>query len=154
MSGFHFSKIPKFKIRRGKVVEDISPLPHVPSAASDPRATLLQMSEVTTDNSSYIPPVSEVTSEVPSTSIPARLVPSPGSARQSEKRKASAKSREEAFWAPTSSSPGKYEYINIRSRRDELDPTVLGKLPPPAAIATASVHKYWTSAFGKVVDDA
>ncbi|KAL2478931.1 hypothetical protein Fot_47945 [Forsythia ovata] len=107
MSGFHFSKIPKFKIRRGKVVEGISPLPPVPSAASDLGTTLLQMPEVTTDNSSYIPPVSEVTSEVPSTSIPARLMPSPGSAKQSEKRKASTKSREEAFWAPTSPSPGK-----------------------------------------------
>ncbi|KAL2538479.1 Uncharacterized protein Fot_19870 [Forsythia ovata] len=46
------------------VVEDISPSPPVPSTASDPGATMLQMSEMTTDNSSYIPPALEVTSEV------------------------------------------------------------------------------------------
>ncbi|KAL2489620.1 hypothetical protein Fot_42912 [Forsythia ovata] len=34
-----------------------------------------------------------------------------------------------------------------------LDPTILGKLPPPAAKTTASVHKYWTSAFGKAADN-
>ncbi|KAL2549929.1 hypothetical protein Fot_11459 [Forsythia ovata] len=135
-------------------VEDISPLPLVPSATSDPEATVLQTPEVTTDNSSYIPPAPEVTSKVSSTSIPARLVHLPGNARQSEKRKASAKSGEEAFQAPTSPPPSKYEYINIGSRRDDLDPTVLGKLPPPTAIAAASVHKYWTSAFGKAADDA
>ncbi|KAL2538505.1 hypothetical protein Fot_19896 [Forsythia ovata] len=85
---------------------------------------------MTTDNSSYIPLALEVTSEVSSTSIPARPVPSPGSASQSGKRKAGAKSGEEAFQAPTSPSLDKYEYINIGSHRDELDPTVLGKLPP------------------------
>ncbi|KAL2478971.1 hypothetical protein Fot_47985 [Forsythia ovata] len=35
-----------------------------------------------------------------------------------------------------------------------MDPTVLGKLPPTVAIATTSVHKYWTSAFGKAADTA
>ncbi|KAL2513899.1 hypothetical protein Fot_27870 [Forsythia ovata] len=34
------------------------------------------------------------------------------------------------------------------------NPTVLGKLPAPAAIAAASVHKYWTSTFGKAADNA
>ncbi|KAL2554110.1 Uncharacterized protein Fot_07729 [Forsythia ovata] len=145
MSSFHFSKVPKFKIRRGRIVEDISPPPPVPSAASDPGATVLQMPEMTTDNS-YIPHAPKVTSEVPSTSIPARPVPLPGSTRQSGKRKAGAKSGEEAFRAPSSPPPGKYEYIDIGSRRDELDPTILVKLPPPAAKAATSVHKYWTSA--------
>ncbi|KAL2558906.1 hypothetical protein Fot_03645 [Forsythia ovata] len=37
-------------------------------------------------------PAPEATSDVPSTSVPTRSVPSPGSARQSEKRKAGAKS--------------------------------------------------------------
>ncbi|KAL2514924.1 hypothetical protein Fot_28895 [Forsythia ovata] len=31
---------------------------------------------------------------------------------------------------------------------------VLGKQPVPASIAAASVHKYWTSAFGKAVNNA
>ncbi|KAL2529993.1 Uncharacterized protein Fot_22594 [Forsythia ovata] len=141
MSGFYFFKVPKFKIRRGRVVEDISPPPLVPSVASGPRSTVLQVPEMTRD-SSYIPPAPEATSEVPSTSISARPMPSPGSARQSEKRKVGAKSREKAFQAPTSSPPGKYEFINIGSRQDELDPTVLGKLPPPTANAAASVHKF------------
>ncbi|KAL2529959.1 hypothetical protein Fot_22560 [Forsythia ovata] len=154
MSSLHFSKVTKFKIRRGGVVEDISPPPPVPSAASDLGATVLQMPEMTRNNSSYIPPAPEVTSKVPSISIPARPVPLSWSTRQSEKKKAGAKSGEEAFWAPTSPLPDKYEYINIGSRRDELDPTVLGKLPPPAAKAAASIHKYWTSAFGKAADNA
>ncbi|KAL2459629.1 RING-type domain-containing protein [Forsythia ovata] len=121
--------VSKFKIRRGGVVEDISPPPLVPSAASGPGTTVLKVPEMTTD-SSYILPAPEATLEVPSTSIPTRPVPPPGSGRQSRKRKAGAKSGKEAFRAPTSSPPGKYEYINIGSRRDELDPTVLGKLPP------------------------
>ncbi|KAL2495228.1 hypothetical protein Fot_38985 [Forsythia ovata] len=48
---------------------------------------------------------------------------------------------------------GKYEYINIGSHRDELDPTILGKLSAPTAIAVASVHKYWTSTFRKATDN-
>ncbi|KAL2493859.1 hypothetical protein Fot_37616 [Forsythia ovata] len=46
------------------------------------------------------------------------------------------------------------EYINIGARQDELDPTVLEKLPPAVAVAATSVHKYWTSAFGKAADTA
>ncbi|KAL2553349.1 Uncharacterized protein Fot_06968 [Forsythia ovata] len=144
---------PKFKIRRGGVVGDISHPPLVPSTTSGPRSTMLQVPEMTTDNS-YIPPTPEATSEVQSTSVPVRPVPSPGSARQSGKRKAGAKSGEEAFRAPASPPPGQYEYINIRSCQDKLDPTVLGKLLPPAANATISVHKYWTSAFGEAAENA
>ncbi|KAL2501443.1 hypothetical protein Fot_35291 [Forsythia ovata] len=153
MSGFHFSKVPKFKIRRGEVVEDISSPPLAPSAASGPRSTVLQVPEMTTDNS-YNPPVSEATSDVPSTSVPARPMLSPESARQLEKRKAGAKSGDEASQASASPHLSKYEYINIGSSQDKLDPTVLGKLPPPVANAAASVHKYWTSAFGKAAETA
>ncbi|KAL2527845.1 Uncharacterized protein Fot_20446 [Forsythia ovata] len=49
---------------------------------------------------------------------------------------------------------GKCEYINIGACRDKLDPTILGKLPPAVAIAATSVHKYWTSTFGKAADTA
>ncbi|KAL2550283.1 hypothetical protein Fot_11813 [Forsythia ovata] len=118
MSGFHFSKVPKFKIRRGEIVEDISPPSPVPSATSNTGATVLQMPEMTTDNS-YISPAPEATLEVSSTSISARPVPSSGSARQSGKRKACAKSGDEAFWAPSSPPPSKYECIGIGSRRDD-----------------------------------
>ncbi|KAL2488102.1 hypothetical protein Fot_41394 [Forsythia ovata] len=44
--------------------------------------------------------------------------------------------------------------INIGARQDKLDPSVLGKLPPAVALAATSVHKYWTSAFGKAADTA
>ncbi|KAL2494179.1 hypothetical protein Fot_37936 [Forsythia ovata] len=45
------------------------------------------------------------------------------------------------------------ERINIRSRQDELDPSILEKLLAPFAIAAASIHKYSTSAFVKATDN-
>ncbi|KAL2494127.1 hypothetical protein Fot_37884 [Forsythia ovata] len=97
----------------------------------------------------HIPSAPEATTVVPSTSILTRPVPLSESARQSVKRKAGAESGEEASWTSTSLPLGKCEYINIGSRQDKLDPTVLGKLPPVVVIAATSVHKYWTSIFGK-----
>ncbi|KAL2538746.1 hypothetical protein Fot_20137 [Forsythia ovata] len=84
------------------------------------------------------------------------MKPAPFSADvgQSSKRKAGANSGEEAFQPPPPPFLGTYEFINIGSRQDKLDLVVLGKLQPPVANAVASVHKYWTSAFGKAVDDA
>ncbi|KAL2558970.1 hypothetical protein Fot_03709 [Forsythia ovata] len=43
---------------------------------------------------------------------------------------------------------------DLSSEWDELDPTVLGKLPAPTSIPAASIHKYWTTAFGKATDNA
>ncbi|KAL2520058.1 hypothetical protein Fot_23981 [Forsythia ovata] len=118
----------------GGVLEDAS-LPHLaPSAATGSKPTVLQVSETSTNNP-YILPAPEATTDVPSTSIPVRPVPLPENSRQSIKRKAGAKSGEEAS-------------------RDKLDPTVLGKLSPTVAIAATSVHKYWTSAFEKTADTA
>ncbi|KAL2513093.1 hypothetical protein Adt_18693 [Abeliophyllum distichum] len=37
------------------------------------------------------------------------------------------------------------EHINNMFCQDELDPAILEKLPPPSTMATASVHRYWTS---------
>ncbi|KAL2546510.1 hypothetical protein Fot_15743 [Forsythia ovata] len=48
----------------------------------------------------------------------------------------------------------KCEYINIGARQDKLDPSVVETLPPAVALAATSVHKYWTSSFGKVTDTA
>ncbi|KAL2552795.1 hypothetical protein Fot_06414 [Forsythia ovata] len=141
MSGFHFSKVPKFKIRHGGVVEDAS-LPHLaPSAAAGSRPTVLQVPKTVID-SPYIPLALEVTANIPSSSILARPVPLPGNVRQSVKKKPGAESGEEA--SRTSTSP----------LLDKLDPTVLEKLPPTVAVAATSIYKYWTSAFGKVVDTA
>ncbi|KAL2550072.1 hypothetical protein Fot_11602 [Forsythia ovata] len=55
---------------------------------------------------------------------------------------------------PVSPPPGRCEYINIGARQDDLDPSVVEKLPPAVALAATSVHKYWTSPFGKAVDAA
>ncbi|KAL2530792.1 hypothetical protein Fot_23393 [Forsythia ovata] len=133
------------------VVEDVS-LPHLaPSVASGSRSTVLQVPEMATNNP-HILPAQEATTNVLSISIPARPVPPPENARQSVKRKTGAKSGEEASQALTSLPLGKCEYINIGSHQDKLDPTVLEKLSPAVAIAVTSVHKYWTSAFGKVAD--
>ncbi|KAL2552389.1 hypothetical protein Fot_06008 [Forsythia ovata] len=116
MSGFYFSSVPKLKIRRGGVMDDIPPSPPVPSAASVPGITVVQTPETM--------------------------------------RKVGANSRKEVFRTPVPPPASKYEYINIGSRRGELDPTVLGKPPTLVAIAAASVHKYWTSTFGKAADNA
>ncbi|KAL2489520.1 hypothetical protein Fot_42812 [Forsythia ovata] len=114
MSGFYFSSVPKLKIKRGGILEDISHPPPVPSAASNPGVTVLQMPEIMVGSPSFIPPAPEVTSEAPSASFSVRPVPSSGSARQSGKRKACANSGDEAFWAPTPlPPPSKYEYITL-----------------------------------------
>ncbi|KAL2489254.1 hypothetical protein Fot_42546 [Forsythia ovata] len=135
MSGFHFFKVLKFKIRRGGVVEDTS-LPHLaPSATSGFRSTVLQVPKMATDNPHTLSAL-EATSDVPSTSIPARPVPLPESARQSGKGKAGAKSGEEDV-PGINISPHRISAntSTIGSRQDKLDPTVLGKLPPAVAIA-------------------
>ncbi|KAL2514761.1 hypothetical protein Fot_28732 [Forsythia ovata] len=129
MSGFYFFNVPKLKIRRVGVVDNISPPPPVPSAASVQGVTVLQTPETMVGSSSFISVVSVVTSE----------------------RKAETDGREGAFRTPV---PHLVECINIGFRRDELDPTVLGKLPALAAIAVTSVHNYWTSTFEKAADNA
>ncbi|KAL2487980.1 hypothetical protein Fot_41272 [Forsythia ovata] len=102
-------------------------------------------------SSLLISPVPEVTSKVPSASFPMGPAPSSENSRQSSKRKAEIDSRKGVFQTPV---PPPVERINIMFRRGELDPTVLGKLSAPVAIAAASVHKYWTSAFDKFADNA
>ncbi|KAL2549817.1 hypothetical protein Fot_11347 [Forsythia ovata] len=89
-------------------------------------------------SSSLISAAPVVTSEVPSTSSPARPAPSSENSRQSGKRNIEIDGKEGVFCTPV---PHPVECINIGFRRDELDPTVLGKLPVPAAIAAASAQK-------------
>ncbi|KAL2494266.1 Uncharacterized protein Fot_38023 [Forsythia ovata] len=102
-------------------------------------------------SSSVISPAPAVTPDAPSALFPTGPAHSSENSRQSGKRKVKTDSREGKFWPPV---PSPVERINIGFRRDELDPTVLGKLPAPTTIAAASVHKYWTSAFGKSADNA
>ncbi|KAL2545519.1 hypothetical protein Fot_14752 [Forsythia ovata] len=103
---------------------------------------------------SSIPFAPEVTSEIPSVPSPVGSVSPSESFQQLGKRKAGIDSSEEAFQTSVSPPVEKYEYINIGSCKDDLDPTVLRILPALAAIAAASVHKYWTSTFGKPADNA
>ncbi|KAL2487581.1 Uncharacterized protein Fot_40873 [Forsythia ovata] len=151
MSGFHFSKVPRFKIRRGGVVQDAS-LPHLASSmTSGSRPTVLQEPEKVVGNP-HIPLAPEATADIPSPSNLARFVPPPENVRQLVKKKLGAESGEQASQTSMSPPLGRCEYINIRARHDKLDPSVLRKLPPAVALATTSVYKYWTSAFGKAAD--
>ncbi|KAL2494311.1 Ribonuclease [Forsythia ovata] len=135
------------------VVEDVS-LPHLASlTAFGSRPTVLQEPETVVGNP-HIPPAPEVAADIPSPSNPARPVPPPENVRQSVKRKPEAENGEQASRTSMSPPPGRYEYINIGAHQDKLDPSVLGKLPPAVALAAASVHKYWTSSFGKAADTA
>ncbi|KAL2520039.1 hypothetical protein Fot_23962 [Forsythia ovata] len=145
MSGFYFSSVPKLKIRRSGVVDDILPSPPVPSTASVLGVTILQTPETMVSSFSFIPPGSEVTSEVLSAPFPA--------GPRSGKRNVGTDNKEGPSQTSIPHLAGKYEYINIGSRRDELDPTVLVKLPASATIPAASVHKYWTSTFGNAVNN-
>ncbi|KAL2483323.1 Uncharacterized protein Fot_44767 [Forsythia ovata] len=150
MSSFYFPSVPKLKIRRLGVVDDIPPPSPVPFATPVPGVTVLQTPEAVVSSSSFISPSPAVTSDAPSTSFLVGPAPSSKSSRQSGKRKAETDSREGAFWTHV---PLHVERINIGFCRNELDPTVLEKLPASAAIAAASVHMYWTSAFGKAADN-
>ncbi|KAL2520919.1 hypothetical protein Fot_24842 [Forsythia ovata] len=102
-------------------------------------------------SSSFISPAPAVTSEAPSALFPTGPAHLSKNSRQSCKKKTETDSREGAF---RTSVPPSVKRIDIGFHRDELDPTVLEKLPAPATIAAASVHKYWTSAFEKAVDNA
>ncbi|KAL2509192.1 hypothetical protein Fot_32839 [Forsythia ovata] len=153
MSGFHFFKVPKFKIRRGGIVEDVS-LPHLASpTVSGSRPTVLQEPETVVGNP-HIPPAPEVRADIPSPSNPARPVSPPENVRPPAKRKPKVESGEQAHRTSMSPPLGRCEYINIGTRQDKLDPLVVEKLPLAVALAATSVYKYWTSSFGKAVDAA
>ncbi|KAL2483279.1 hypothetical protein Fot_44723 [Forsythia ovata] len=153
MSGFHFSKVPKFKIRRGRIVEDVSP-PHLASSAvSGSRPTVLQGPETVVGHPPT-PPAPEVRTDVPFMTNPARHGSSFENVRPSSKKKPKVESGEQASRTPVSLPPGRREYINIGTRQDELDLSVVEKLPSAVALVATSVHKYWTSPFGKAVDTA
>ncbi|KAL2514525.1 hypothetical protein Fot_28496 [Forsythia ovata] len=170
--------MPKLKIRRGGVVDDILHPPPVPSTASVPEVAIPKTPEAMVNSSSFIPLASEVTSGMPSvlrsgkrkaaadskeeSSMPGKGMDDVGDFRRTGQGREDPFSEvedhtlqdREASQTPILPPTGKYEYINIGSRRDELDLMVLGKLPVLAAIAAASVHKYCTSTFGKAANNA
>ncbi|KAL2538747.1 Uncharacterized protein Fot_20138 [Forsythia ovata] len=140
--------VPEFKIRRGRIVEDVSP-PHLASfAASGSRPTVLQGSETVVGNPPA-PPAPEVRADIPSPTNPAGHGSPPGNVKASARKKPKVESGEQASRTPVSSPFGRREYINIGPRKDELDPSVVEKLPLAVALAATSVHKYWTSSSGR-----
>ncbi|KAL2548920.1 hypothetical protein Fot_10450 [Forsythia ovata] len=153
MSGFHFSKVPKFKIRRGK--EGSWKMPPFPTWRH-PRRPVPGPQYYRSRRRWWVTPISpqrqEARADIPSPSNPVRPVSPPGNVRQSVKRKPKVESGEQASRTSMSPPPGRCEYINIGARQDKLDPSVVGKLPPAVALAATSVHKYWTSSFGKAAD--
>ncbi|KAL2545786.1 hypothetical protein Fot_15019 [Forsythia ovata] len=63
MAGFYFSRVPKLKIRSGRVVDnqgDISPQPPVPRTTSVLEVVVLQASEAIADVSSTVPSASRI----------------------------------------------------------------------------------------------
>ncbi|KAL2537953.1 hypothetical protein Fot_19344 [Forsythia ovata] len=95
MSGFHFSKVPKFKIRRRGIVEDVSP-PHLASSAVfGSRPTVLQGPET---GMGYPPvsPAPEVRADVPFLTNPARRGSSSRNVRPSAGKKPKVESGERA----------------------------------------------------------
>ncbi|KAL2514942.1 hypothetical protein Fot_28913 [Forsythia ovata] len=150
MSGFHFSKVPKFKIMRGRIVEDVS-YPHLASSwVSGSGPTGLQGPETVVGHPS-VSPAPGVRVGVPD---PASRGSPSGNVPSSAEKRPKVESGEQASRTPVSSPPDRREYINIGARQDELDPSVVEKLPSAVALAATSVHKYWTSPFGKAVDTA
>ncbi|KAL2544236.1 hypothetical protein Fot_13469 [Forsythia ovata] len=125
MSGFHFSKVPKFKIRRGRIVEDVSHPYLAPSGVSGSGPTVLQGPETAVGH-----PLRR-----------GRGSPA-GNVRLLAEKRPKVESGEQASRTPVSPPPGRREYINIGARQDELDPSVVEKLPSADALAATSVHKY------------
>ncbi|KAL2557812.1 hypothetical protein Fot_02551 [Forsythia ovata] len=112
MSGFYFSEVPKFKIRRGRIVEDVSPTHLASSAVSGSRPTVLQGPET---GMGYPPvsPAPEVRADVLFPTNPVRRGSSSGNVRPSAGKKPKVESGEQASWTPVSPPPGRREYINI-----------------------------------------
>ncbi|KAL2553143.1 hypothetical protein Fot_06762 [Forsythia ovata] len=108
MPGFYFSSLPKLKIRRGGVVDDISPLPPVSFSVFVPGIAVPQAPETMVSISFFNPLAPEMTSRKPSVPFPAGPMSSSKNFRRSGKRKAAADSKEET------SMPGK----RIENTRD------------------------------------
>ncbi|KAL2529726.1 hypothetical protein Fot_22327 [Forsythia ovata] len=133
------------------VVDDIPHPPLVPSAASVPGVTVLQTPETMVDSSSFIFAAPTVTSEAPSAPFSAGpgLLPRTQDNQARERQKSIAERERSTLLYLILSNASTSGFVGMSWSQQ-----FLGKLPAPAAIAAASVHKYWTSAFGKVTDNA
>ncbi|KAL2549729.1 hypothetical protein Fot_11259 [Forsythia ovata] len=143
MSDFYFSKVPKFKIRRGGIVEDASLLHLASPTVSSSRPTVLQEPETVVGNP-HIPLAPEARADIPSPSNLARPVSPPGNVRPSAKKKPKVESGEQASQTSMSPPPDRCEYINIGARQDKLgsaaDTTEVTKLMKLAEMYTSRSH--------------
>ncbi|KAL2501529.1 hypothetical protein Fot_35377 [Forsythia ovata] len=119
MAGFYFSKIPVFKIRGGRVVDEqgtLLPQLSVPRTTRFLVATVLLVLEV-----------ARVSVDEEEKAVPEKATEDEDDVENSKRAKRS---------------------------QDELDSTILEKLPAPFAIVATSVHKHWISAWAKATDNA
>ncbi|KAL2553190.1 hypothetical protein Fot_06809 [Forsythia ovata] len=166
MTCFYFSSLAKLKIRRGGVVDDIFPPPPISPTAPVTEITVLQVPEAMVSISSTTPLAPGIIEEVSSVPLPIGPLSPLEIFRRPDKRKAVVDGEGETA-VPRRGTDGdrdvRYSWRARQGRevssqgaegRDKLDPAILKKLQAPSAIATTSVHKYWTSAFAKAVDNA
>ncbi|KAL2550297.1 hypothetical protein Fot_11827 [Forsythia ovata] len=115
MSGFYFSSMPKPKIRRGEVVDDISHPSPVSSTAFISGIAVPQAPKTIVSSSSFILLAPEMTSGVPSIPFSTGPVSSSKNVRQLGKKKVATDSKEEM------SMPGKRMKDAEDSRRTGWD---------------------------------
>ncbi|KAL2489758.1 hypothetical protein Fot_43050 [Forsythia ovata] len=88
MTGFYFSNVPKLKIRRGGVVDDILPPPPVLHAVFVPEIAISHALEAVVSIFSSVPLVPEITAGAPSVLLPTGPVFLSENFRRPVKRKA------------------------------------------------------------------
>ncbi|KAL2470717.1 hypothetical protein Adt_38853 [Abeliophyllum distichum] len=168
MSGFYFSSMPKFKIRRSGVVGYVSRL------VSTPGITGRKAPEVMAGGSSPNPMAlpSETLGQLEKKKAAmgggdemAMPDQGMGDGRKSQRVRygkggpsSEAENRAHVDQATPrashSPSVGKTENINIGLVHGRLDPDVLDELPPTARQAAVSVYRYWPPSFAKDVAGA
>ncbi|KAL2495386.1 hypothetical protein Fot_39143 [Forsythia ovata] len=118
MSGFHFSKVPKFKIRRGGIVEDGSH-PHLASSGVPGSGSPGLQDPETAAGHPSVSPAPGVRVGVPDST--SRGSPA-GNVWSSVGKRPKVESGEQVSRTPVSPPPVRREYINIGARQDNLDP--------------------------------
>ncbi|KAL2549211.1 hypothetical protein Fot_10741 [Forsythia ovata] len=145
MSGFHFSKVPKFKIRRGEISGGcLSSLRGVTHGAWFQAHSVAGAGDGRWDNPHILPSARGKSGHFRLHRILLDPCLPSGTLGHRRKGKPKVESGEQASRTSSSPAPGRCEYINIGARQDKLDPSVVEKLPPVVALAATSVHKYWT----------
>ncbi|KAL2461921.1 hypothetical protein Adt_45341 [Abeliophyllum distichum] len=107
MTGFYFSSVPKFKIRRGRVMNDTSPSPPVSHAASVLEIAVRNVPKAMANNPPPVLLVPEMTPRVTSVLFHVGPMSPPEASGQSGKRKAIAGGGEETTLPGQSTEDGR-----------------------------------------------